>query len=49
MGSYTYSDGSKYTGEWVDGLQHGQGSIVDGDNGQERKGTWSNGKLKQWH
>jgi hypothetical protein len=45
-GTYTYSDGSKYSGEWVDGLQHGVGSIIDADSTFERKGIWANGKLK---
>ena len=47
-GTYTYSDGSKNQGEWVDGFQHGLGCIIDADSTYERKGIWSNGKLKQW-
>ena len=47
-GTYTYSDGSKYSGEWIDGLQHGVGSIIDAESTYERKGIWANGKLKQW-
>lgn len=47
-GVYTYSDGSKYSGDWQDGVQHGSGAMVDAVNGNERIGTWANGKLKQW-
>ena len=25
-GTYTYSDGSEYFGEWIDGERHGQGT-----------------------
>ena len=45
---YTYSDGSKYRGEWVDGMQHGVGCIIDAESTYERKGIWAYGKLKQW-
>ena len=45
---YTYSDGSKYKGQWLDGLQHGPGSIVDANGYYERKGVWNSGRLKNW-
>jgi len=45
-GTYTYSDGSKYRGEWVDGMQHGVGCIIDAESTFERKGIWAFGKLK---
>ena len=45
---YTYSDGSKYKGEWVDGMQHGVGCIIDAESTYEKKGIWAFGKLKQW-
>ena len=48
MGTYTYSDGSKYHGQWVDGMQHGEGCIIDAESTYERKGTWAFGKLKNW-
>ena len=44
-GTYTYSDGSKYRGQWEDGAQHGQGSIIDADSSFERRGLWAYGKL----
>jgi len=47
-GTYTYSDGSRYHGEWVDGMQHGVGVIIDADQNYEKKGIWTQGKLKQW-
>ena len=47
-GTYTYSDGSKYRGQWEDGAQHGQGSIIDADSSFERRGLWAYGKLQRW-
>jgi len=37
-----------YRGEWVDGMQHGVGCIIDADSTYEKKGIWAFGKLKQW-
>ena len=39
----TYSDGSKYIGEWKDGKLHGQGTYYFPD-GRKMKGEWRRGK-----
>jgi hypothetical protein len=46
FGIYTYSDGSRYEGEWSNGLQHGKGKIVDA-NGKIVKGVWEAGIKKK--
>ncbi len=38
----TYSDRSTYTGEWKDGLHHGQGSITEAD-GTKYAREWKDG------
>ena len=41
-GTYTWSDGDKYVGEWKEGKQHGQGTYTFAD-GTVKKGEWKNG------
>jgi len=43
-GTYTWADGSKYVGEYKDGLEHGQGTYT-GSDGTVDKGIWKNNKL----
>ena len=43
-GTYTYSDGSEYFGEWKDGERHGQGTLTWADgheyDGDKYVGEW---------
>ena len=41
-GTMTYSDGRKYTGDWVDGIQQGYGKMIYHNGVYE--GEWQNGK-----
>ena len=43
-GTYTWSDGDKYVGEYKDGKMHGQGTYTRTD-GTIKNGIWENGKL----
>ena len=38
------SDGTKYSGEWKNGLKHGSGEIKH-TNGDSYQGSWVNGNL----
>jgi hypothetical protein len=46
-GTFTWSDGKEYTGEWKDGKQHGNGSYKAA-NGKHRKGIWISGTRDKW-
>lgn len=39
MGSYTWADGRKYVGKWINSKRHGQGKIIYVD-GTEKAGIW---------
>jgi len=41
-GTYIFSNGSKYVGEWRNDKQHGQGTYTF-KSGEVRKGKWING------
>ena len=41
QGTYTYSDGSKYVGEWKNNEKNGQG-IYTFPSGDENVGEWKN-------
>ena len=43
-GTYTYTNGDTYEGEWVDGMRHGQGSYTFKGTGAKYSGTWVNGR-----
>ena len=43
QGTYTYSYGDKYVGEWKDGKKHGQGTYTY-SNGDKYVGEWKDGK-----
>ena len=43
-GTYTYTNGDTYEGEWVDGMRHGQGSYTFKGTGTKYSGTWVNGR-----
>jgi hypothetical protein len=48
-GVFVYSNGSKYEGQWQDGLPHGQGTMINGysrhdsTDGAVYVGSWLNG------
>jgi len=41
-GTYTFADGTKYVGEWVENKMHGDGVFTD-KSGREWKGKFYNG------
>ena len=43
-GTFTWTDGAKYVGEFKDGLQHGQGTYITTD-GAKYVGKFKDGKL----
>lgn len=43
-GEYTFSTGTKYVGEWRDGMFHGKG-VMHFPNGTQYEATWENGKV----
>ena len=43
-GTYTWTSGNKYVGEWKDGKYHGQGTNT-GSDGTVDKGIWKNNKF----
>lgn len=43
FGQYLYSDGSEYTGNWIDGVRSGTGTFV-WPNGETYTGSWSEHK-----
>jgi hypothetical protein len=43
-GTFTWTDGAKYVGEFKDGLQHGQGTYITTD-GAKYVGEFKDGKL----
>jgi len=45
-GTFTWTDGAKYVGEWKDDKQHGQGTLTYAD-GRVEKGIWKNGQLPE--
>lgn len=46
-GVYTWTDGRKYEGEFMNGKQHGIG-IFTAKNGERKKGQWKDGKKTSW-
>jgi hypothetical protein len=44
-GTYTYSSGNKYVGEFKDGMPHGQGTLTL-SNGTKKTGIWADGELQ---
>ena len=43
-GIYYYENGDVYDGEWVDGSQHGQGSLRYAAGGASYEGHWDSGE-----
>ena len=43
QGTYTFNDGRKYIGNWIDGEQNGRG-ILTSPNGEKYEGVWKDGK-----
>lgn len=53
QGTMSCNDGSKYVGEWEDGLRHGNGMMTF-INGDRYDGSWKNGEkhgtgIYTWH
>ena len=46
-GIFTWPDGRKYDGEWLNGKQHGVG-IYHTSKGEIKKGEWKEGKRIKW-
>lgn len=47
QGTQTWSDGSKYVGEWKDGERNGQGTYIFSDDDKENwRNTWYVGEWK---
>ena len=44
QGTYTWPNGEKYVGEYMNGLKHGQGTFTYAD-GKIEKGLWENGEF----
>ena len=42
-GTYTWSNGNEYVGEWKDGKEHGQGTYTFTED-RNYDGEWKNGK-----
>ncbi|MCU0847137.1 MAG: hypothetical protein MUD12_04550 [Spirochaetes bacterium] len=42
-GALTFDNGNKYVGEFKNGKQHGQGTLLSSDGKTIQKGTWLNG------
>lgn len=43
-GTFFYSNGSKYEGEWVDNLKHGMG-VFTFEDGSEYRGPFENDRM----
>ena len=46
-GTFTWTDGKSYTGEWLDGKQHGIGKYTSA-TGETRGGEWNKGERIRW-
>ena len=46
-GVYTWADGRKYEGEFMNNEQHGIGTYIS-KSGKIKKGQWQNGKKIRW-
>jgi hypothetical protein len=46
QGFFTWSDGLKYSGNWKNGVQHGNGIEIGGEG--EKEGEWDNGRWIRW-
>ncbi len=44
FGTYTYSNGDTYEGEWNNNLRHGQGTYTYASSGAKYGGAWVNGR-----
>lgn len=48
FGTYDYSNGDKYIGNWKDDVRDGHGKYIWSD-GSSREGLWENDELIKWH
>ena len=46
-GVYTWADGRRYEGSWVNGKQHGEAKYTSKD-GSTKRGIWKEGKRVRW-
>lgn len=44
MGTYTYANGNRYDGHWLDDKRHGRGVFVCAEDGSVYDGEWSLGR-----
>ena len=47
FGIYSWTDGRRYEGQWMNGKQHGEGKYLLPD-GKENIGIWEKGKRIKW-
>ncbi len=43
-GTYTYSNGDTYEGDWSNSLRHGEGTYTFSSSESKYVGTWVNGR-----
>lgn len=46
-GTFSWTDGRQYVGEWRAGKQHGKGTYISND-GTSKTGLWEHGKKIRW-
>ena len=46
-GTFSWPDGRKYVGQWVNGKQDGEGEYTT-TNGKTKRGKWEDGKRISW-
>jgi len=47
-GEMVWPDKSKYSGQWMDNLPHGEGIFIDGETKEPKEGIWEKGELIRW-
>ena len=48
-GTYYYSDGSVYTGNWKNGIRNGNGTLIDKNQNKISEGMWIDDKFVSRH
>lgn len=47
QGTYLWSSGEKYVGQWKAGKRSGKGTLFDKDNNISYEGLWEDDKIKK--